>query len=247
MPLIVPIGMCSKTGKRPELGGCRGHACVARRTENRPPVVPEGEGLRHVAVDVDVAVAVGSPAPGDRVGEQRAPHLWPDEAVDVEVMRVLEHHHRAADDLVPLPRLARAHAARVACSRTASGSVPPVARRWRRARRGRWVSPDPLPGSSEAGGSPPGPEAARDARSSRDAPPTSSVPRVAGFRPPVPSPTRFGEMDGHDDRPAGTRARRAGRSERMGVEQMPTAGHGRGERRQARSEDRLAPDGRRSA
>ncbi len=59
------------------------------------PVVPEGQGLRHLAMDVDVAVAVGLLPPGERVGQERAPHLRPDEAVDVELMLVLEHDHRA--------------------------------------------------------------------------------------------------------------------------------------------------------
>src|SRR4029078_6001133 len=80
-------------------------AGIARRSENRPPVVPESEGLRHVAVDVDVAVAVCSRPPGDRVRKQGAPYLRSHEAVDVEVMGVLEHPHRAADDLVPFPGL----------------------------------------------------------------------------------------------------------------------------------------------
>ena len=109
-----------------ELGRCRRHARVPRRAEDRAPVVPEGEGLRHVAVDVDVAVAVGALPPGDRVGEQGVPDLRPDEGVDVEAVVVLEHHHRAADDLVPLRRSSRCRAARAACSRRASGSGRPA-------------------------------------------------------------------------------------------------------------------------
>jgi len=122
VPLIVPIGMCSKTAKVPswvgaahradrdvfedgeaaKLGGGGGDTGVAGGAEDQMAVVPEVERLGEVAVDVDVAVAVPAGLAGNGVDEKGMPEFGADEAVDFEVVGVLEHDHGGPGDLVPV-------------------------------------------------------------------------------------------------------------------------------------------------
>ncbi len=190
--------------------------------------------MRHVAVDVDVAVAVGSLAAGEGVGEQRAPHLGPDEAVDVQVMRVLEHHHRAADDLVPLPRspertqlVWRVLVAPVESSRRRLGGGGELASSGRRHRIGR------APGKREVA------RLREKLLETQDRP----VTHVPLERSDVASadrlckPHAFGELDGEMNA-QGVPEAIGPEAQGVGVEQVPAAGDCRGESRQARPEDR---------
>ena len=112
VPLIVPTGMCSNTGKVPSAVGAAG-----------TPVLP-GE-VRTVCPALQSVSSCGTfdarrrscsrrrrAVPGERVGEQRVPDHRPGDAVDGEPVGVLEGHHRAAGDWFGAPGLQSACSSR---------------------------------------------------------------------------------------------------------------------------------------
>ena len=109
--------------------------------------------MGQLAVDEDVAVAGRAALAGNRVRDQRAPEHRPGQAVDRQVVRLLEHHHRAARDLAGAGRDATAAAARAACAGSASGSARAAASVPRRARRRSRPGRRPPTASSRAAGS----------------------------------------------------------------------------------------------
>ena len=226
--------MCSNTGNVPSWVGAAGTPVLPGELRITRAVVPEVERLRHAAVDEDVAVAAVAALAGERVADQRAPDPGPASASTARSCVVLEHHHRAAGDLVrPARPPERAQLRRRV--RVAPDELP---RRRRRARRraapAREAARHRRSAASRRAGSRAGRAAAAAATSSPPGPATRAFASASSRLPGEVSGAR--QLDAHvRAEPEAEAARLEG--ERVGVQQPPAA---RSRRREPRPRGRRA-------